>query len=292
MRKRLSILALALFLLLSACGPSGGTSAAPDAGDTADSAPSAGTDLTVYGFDAGKADAFLLTTENSAVLIDCGEKGFGKTILSYLEAQGITKLDYLIITHFDQDHVGGAARILNRFPVGTVLQTAGSKDSEEYEKYTKALLNASIEPVTVQETYSFILDGVQYSVDPPRKAKYADDTSNNVSLIVSVVNGENSLLFTGDARTERLQEFLSYNARTYDVLKIPHHGKEEPLLGDLLESVSPAYAVITSSAEEPEDSAVTDLLAQTGVETYLTRNGPVSVTSDGTSVQVRYADVE
>ncbi|MBQ9647030.1 MAG: MBL fold metallo-hydrolase [Oscillospiraceae bacterium] len=273
-RSALALLLVTTFLL-SSCGAASGAKKAPEerAAEAAD--------LEVYFFDAGKADAILLTTANSAVLIDAGEKGFGKTVLACLEEKGVERLDCLIITHFDQDHVGGAARIINHIEVGAVLQSSRPKDSEEYEKYVKALANAEIEPVTVQETLVFALDGVSYTVDPPRQAKYSSDNSNNSSLIVSARNGANGFLFMGDAQTERLSEFLAANSRTYDVLKVPHHGKDEPLLGALIESTQPAYAVITSSDDEPESAEVVETLESAGVKALLTREGAVTLRGDG-----------
>ena len=276
MKKGCFALLLALTLLLTACTSSDAKKAPEDDAEA--------TDLTVHFFDAGKADAILLTTANGAALIDAGEKGFGKTILAYLEEQGIEKLDYLIITHFDQDHVGGAAKVINNIAVGTVLQSNQPKDSEEYEKYVKALTSAGIEPVTVRESYNFVLDGVAYSIDPPRQAEYSDDSSNNSSLIVTVTNGENRFLFTGDAQTERLAEFLDGNDTTFDVLKIPHHGKDEPLMQALIESTQPSYAVITSSDDEPESDAVVAALEKADVTVLLTRQGAVTFRSDGETV--------
>ena len=291
--KRLGILILALLLLAQcACGAATVESTPSETQAAAQvdvQTLSAGTDLEVYCFSAGKADAILLTTENSTVLIDAGEKGFGKTILAYLEEQGITAIDYMIITHFDQDHVGGAAKVINNISVGTVLQSNCPKDSEEYEKYCIALLNASIEPVTVQETMTISLDGVTYVVDPPHKNDYAEDDSNNSSLIVSVYNGENSFLFTGDAQTERLEEFLDSNDEAYDFLKVPHHGGEDELMDDLIAEVSPAYAVITASDEELEADSTTSYLDAANVETYLTREGAVILDSDGTNISMSYA---
>ena len=288
--------------VLTACGStpavesaSGGSAVAETVSGTAADSVSvtetlSGTDLTVVCFQAGKADAFLLITPNSTVLIDCGEKGFGRTILAELEARGIEQLDCMIITHFDQDHVGGAARIINNFPVSRILQSNSPKDSEEYEKYVKAVKSAGIEPETVRENLSFVLDGVSYAVNPPRKSNYNSDDSNNSSLIISVENGQNRLLFTGDAEDERLEEFLaSGDCGTCDFLKMPHHGRwHEPLLL-LVEATSPRYALITSSDDEPEDTETLELLEAFGVETFLTRTGQVLVHSDGTTLTAEYA---
>lgn len=273
MKRRLVPLLLAMLLILTAC-------ASPDTKKTSEDAR----ELEVRFFDAGKADAILLTTENSAVLIDAGEQGFGKTILAELAERGIDRLDCLIVTHFDKDHVGGAAKVINGIAVDTVLQSNSPKDSTEYEKYVRALDRAGVEPVTVRETYTFTLDGVSYTVDPPRRTDYAKDASNNSSLIVSVENGANRFLLPGDAQTERLREFLDADGTTYDVLKLPHHGKDEPLLGALLASVQPSLAVITSSDEEPESAAVVGALEAAGATVLLTREGAVTLHSDGTPV--------
>ena len=270
---------LSLLLLLCGCGEPASAGAETESGAT-------GTELEVSCFSAGKADAFLLYTENSAVLIDCGEKGFGKEILAYMEEAGIESLDYLIVTHFDKDHVGGAAKVLNSVPVGAVLQSNCPKDSEQYEKYLRALANAEIEPVTVRETLSFTLDGVGYTVDPPRKNDYSSDDSNNSSLIVSVKNGENDLLFTGDAQNERLAEFIAQNRTEYEFLKVPYHGHWQEMLPELIASVRPKYAVITSSEKEPEDAETLEALARSGAEVRLTREGALLLRCDGREITI------
>ena len=273
---------MACILLLTAC------SAFPEAKKASEEADAA--ELEVHFFDAGKADAILLTTAHGTVLIDAGEKGFGKTILAYLAEKGVECVDYLIVTHFDRDHVGGAAKVINGVEVGAVLQSNRPKDSEEYEKYVKALANANIEPVTVRDVCAFTLDGVAYSVDPPRRSEYSADGSNNSSLIVTVQNGARRFLFTGDAQTERLAEFLDGKNAACDVLKLPHHGQDEPLLDALLEAAKPAYAVITSSDEEPESEATVAALEKAGVRVLLTREGAVTFRSDGASLTLRKGD--
>ena len=245
-----------------------------------------GTLMEVYFFQAGKADATLLTTENYTVLIDCGVKGFGQTILDYLAEKEIDHIDYLIVTHFDQDHVGGAAKVINNIPVYNVLQNNSPKDSSEYEKYVKALTNAGIEPVTVTESYSFTLDGVSFTVDAAKALHFADDESNNSSLLVTVVNGENTFLFMGDAQTERLEEYLEGTVVDCDVLKVPHHGDEEILMEALVSAAKPELAVITSSDEEPEAASTTAVLDAAEIETYLTREGDILMVSDGTTISV------
>ncbi len=94
-------------------------------------------------------------------------------------------------------------------------------------------------------------------------------------------------LFAGDAQTLRLSEFLDTNTTSFDVLKLPHHGRDEPLLDDLLASTKPTYAVITSSEEEPERDTVVGALEKAGIRVLLTRNQSVTLYSDGNRISIK-----
>jgi len=288
-RRLLGGLLAAAILLLCGCSA---VTAQPSAASAASASPasaSGATDLKVYCFSAGKADAILLYTDESAVLIDTGNSGFGKEICAYLEEQGISTLDYLILTHFDKDHVGGAAKVLKSVTVKNVLQSDCPKDSSEYEKYLAALDGAGLTAATVRDTLTFTLDGIGYTVDPPAQTDYAVDASNNSSLIVSATCGEKRFLFAGDAEDARLQEYLAENPGTCDFLKVPYHGHDQSSLASFLAAVQPAYAVITSSDDEPEDAAAVKKLQDAGAEVYLTRTAPVLAECDGETLTVQYA---
>lgn len=246
--------------------------------------------LEVTVLDAGKADAILLTTPDSAVLIDCGEKSFGPTLLAALETRGIERLDLLILTHFDRDHVGGAARVIGAVEIGRVLQSNCPKDSGDYRRYLRAVEKASLTPETLRESVSFTLGGVRYTVDPPLQERYDKDESNNSSLIVTVEYGERRLLFMGDAETARIAEFLAASPPPCDVIKLPHHGEKEKLLDALLAALRPSFAVITCSADQPEAASTVSALAAAGVESFPTRLGAVRIRTDGSALSVEYVD--
>ena len=244
--------------------------------------------LNVYVFSAGKADAALIYTDTHAVLIDCGEKGFGKDILDFMKENDIGSLDCMIITHFDKDHVGGAAKILGSVEVKQVFQSNYPKDSGEYDKYVQRLEECGIAPVTVRETVSLSFGGVSFTIDPPEQELYETDPSNNSSLITSVELGDCSLLFAGDAEDDRMAEFAAENERDYDFLKVPYHGHYQYGLDSFVASVKPEYAVITCSLKEPEDSKTAAVLKQAGAEVFLTRKNAVKVVCDGKTVKAAY----
>ena len=212
-----------------------------------------GSGLCLHLFSFGKADAFLLLTEEGAVLIDTGESGQGKEILSFLEERGISELDTLIVTHFDKDHVGGAAKVLKGIPVRRVLQSNCPRDSKEYNKYVSALALCRI---------------------------------NNSSLAVAVRYGDTSFLFTGDAESARLKELSGADLGVFSFLQVPHHGAWETQLAALLAKADPDVAVITSSEAEPEDFVTVQLLEKAGAEVLLTREGEIDIFSDGNALEI------
>lgn len=243
--------------------------------------------LKIYYFNAGKADSCIIYNDDFAVLIDTGEKELGSEILTYLEANNIKKIDYLIITHFDKDHVGGASYVLNEIQVDNVIQSNYPKESKVYTKYLNALSDKEITPVTLREDMSFNFGDVYFNINAPIEEVYSNNESNNSSLIVSMKYKNNSFLFMGDAENLRIEEYLDNNNASYDFLKVPYHGHYQTSLDDLLDVVKPKYSVITSSDDELEDNTTLELLNEVDCNTYLTRNGSILITSDGDTISIK-----
>lgn len=237
------------------------------------------------------ADAFLFTTPESAVLIDTGEDVHARRILNLLEENHVTCLDALILTHFDRDHIGGAAEVLNRIQVNYLYRTEFEGDSEQYAALLDALRqNPQTEVVTLTETILLELGEVTYILYPPMEHSYAKDEDNNSSIITAVFcsKGGQTLLFAGDAEKARVKEFLSnqYDGTQYDFLKIPHHGRDPKPLQKLLKKFVPEHALITSSASEREHSALMTKLQEAGTEVWLTREGSITVFCDENGMDV------
>ena len=242
--------------------------------------------LNMYFFNAGKADSILIYNNDFSVLIDTGTNDLGDTIINYLEEKHINKLDYLIITHFDKDHVGSAHKIIKNIRIDNVLQSNYPKESNAYENYINALSSANIIPITVREDFSFEFGDIKFNVNPPTEEEYSKDPSNNSSLITSVIYKDISCIFMGDAQDARIKEFITYNSLSYNFMKVPYHGHYQNTLDSLIKNTNPQYAVITSSNDEPEDSETLELLSNNNITTYLTRNGSILLTSDGTKIEI------
>ena len=241
-------------------------------------------EVLLHCFSLGKADSFAIVTGEGTVLIDCGESGQGDIILEWLKQQGIDRIDTLIITHFDKDHVGGAAKVLRSCEVGAVLQSNSPKESDEYDNYLEELKNKDITPQTVREELSFTLGDAEFTVDPPKQEVYEKSPSNNSSLITEVSLGEVDMLFAGDAENDRLAEFTASNDKTYRFVKVPYHGHWQKQLKPFAEEIKADIAVITSSEDEPEDKETVDLFKKCGAEIFLTKTDSVIVKCDVATV--------
>ena len=240
----------------------------------------------IYFFNAGKADAILISNNNKYIMIDTGEESLSSEILSYFRNNNITCLDYLIITHFDKDHVGSASAIIDNIEVKNVFQSNVPKDSAYYNNYINSLENKNISAQTISGEYQFLLEDLNIVVNGPTEV-FDTSESNNSSLIISIQYKETNYLFMGDAENARIKDFISQNSNSYQLIKMPYHGNYLKRLNELLENTSPNYAVITSSDEMLEDEETIELLEKFGIECYLTRKGSLTILSDGKKIIIK-----
>lgn len=197
----------------------------------------------------GQADAIILRTANHNVIIDCGEKDDGDEILEYLQTNDINTVDYLFITHFDKDHVGGAAKVIEHINIKNIITSDYEGTNVEYENYIVTAQEKNITPILLTENISFTLDDVFFEILPPLKKVYKEG-DNDFSLAIAATHGENTFLFAGDAEAERLTEIISQTGKTYNFLKVPHHGRYNKNTKAFIETIKPSYAVITCSKKK------------------------------------------
>ena len=243
-------------------------------------------DFKIYFFNAGKADAILLSKNDKYILIDTGEESLSDDILRYFESNNITRLEYLIITHFDKDHVGSASSIIDNIEIGEVLQSNSPKESEYYTNYLNSLSNESLTPTTVSGDYELSFEDIKIVVNGP-ETTYENSESNNSSLIVKVNYDDTSFLFMGDAENARIKDYLTTNTETYDFIKIPYHGNYLKRLDDLLDVVKPTYGVMTCSSSEGCEEETLEVLNNYNVKYYMTKNGVISVLSNGKNIIIK-----
>lgn len=243
-------------------------------------------DFKVYFFNAGKADAILISKNNKYMMIDTGEESLSDDILKYLRSNNITKLEYLIITHFDKDHVGSASSIIDNIEIGEVLQSNSPKESEYYTNYLNSLSAKNIIPTTVLGDYEITLSDLTINVNGPTTI-YDSSASNNSSLIVSITYNDTSFLFMADAENARIKDYLSNNSESYNFIKIPYHGNYLKRLDDMLDVVKPSFGVMTCSSTEGCEEETLEVLDKYNVKYYMTKNGAIRLLSNGKDIIIK-----
>lgn len=275
-----SVLAL---LLLVGCGQVQAESRDSRAAGSA--APDA--TATVSVIDVGKGDCILVQVGGSAVLIDAGYTDTADDVLSFLEERGVDRLDALVVTHYDRDHIGGVGPIGEAIPIAKVFLPGYEGGDKNYRSLMAALdrLGSPMQPVT--ETVHLALGAADMAVYPSA-VTYVPDANgdegndNDLSLVVSLVAGDDSYLFAGDLEEAGIEAYLENPRGHFDVLKMPHHGQKDKGNEDLLASVQPEIALITDSADDPADKKTLKLLQKMGADTYASGTcGTIVVRGDG-----------
>ena len=251
----------------------------------------------VHFIDVGQADAALVLCDGKAMLIDGGNAADSNLIYTYLKKHNITHLDYIIGTHAHEDHIGGIPGALQFATVDVVYCPSTSYTTKAFNNFVSAVQkqNVSITVPTVGTTFNLgSATCTILAVNTDRK------DLNNSSIVMRIVYGETSFLFTGDAEREVEQTLLNKGvALKSDVLKVGHHGSASSTTYQWLREIMPQYAVISvgtgNSYGHPTDD-VLSRLRDAEVTTFRTdKQGDILCVSDGKTVTFtpsRNADID
>lgn len=234
--------------------------------------------------DIGKADCILIEVDDKVVMIDTGLDKNGRRILDTLDKKDISKIDYMILTHLDKDHIGGADTILSNIEVEHVIQPNYTRDTKQYEEYSDALQENDISPIILTEDFNFNFNEASFTLYAPQKSDY--EQSNDYSIMTDLTFKNQNFLFTGDAEDARLTEFLASHPTTYTFLKLPHHGEYSSSLAALINQTRPTYAAITCSEEQTPDIETIQLLNDYDTQTFLSSDGTINIKSDGDNISL------
>ena len=258
--------------------------AAPSAAPTGD-LPSDST-FSVRFIDVGQADAALVQCDGSAMLIDGGNVGDSSRIVSILKAQDLTALDAVVCTHAHEDHVGGLAGALHQAAAAHVYAPQREYDSDAFRAFLKYTEAQGREVEIPEAGTQFSLGSAEVSFLGPVRDY---EETNNTSLVLRVVYGETSFLFTGDMEREAEADLLADGAELKStVLKVGHHGSDTSSSYPFLRAVAPEYAVISVGAGNSYGHPTDDVLSRLrdcGAAVYRTDlQGDILCTSDGRAV--------
>ena len=267
-----------------------GTESEKESGDTTTQVIQHG--LKVHFIDVGQADAALLISGDSAMLIDGGNVEDSSKIYSYLDRLGISHLDYIVGTHAHEDHMGGLSGALQKASVGVIYAPRTENDAKFYQSFKSKVASAGKSITHPDSGTSFNLGSCFVELYCPTYEN--EDDLNNTSIITKVVCGDTSFLFTGDAEYSEEHDILSQG---YDlsatVLKAGHHGSDTSSSYQFLREVMPEYVVISvgkgNQYGHPDEDALSRF-RDAGAKVYRTDlQGDIIVESNGKDITVTTA---
>lgn len=241
----------------------------------------------VHYIDVGQGDCSLILCDGHAMLIDGGEASESSKVYAYLKAHEIYHLDYIVATHAHSDHIGGLSGALNFATVGTAYCPVTSYDSKTFDSFVKYLGKQGVAITLPVAGEIFELGSASVQILSPQK-NY--DDPNDTSIVLKVIYGETSFLFTGDAERTAEADILDTD---YDlsatVLKVGHHGSDTSTSYPFLREIMPEYAVIQVGKGNTYGHPTEDTLSRLrDAEVIVYRNdlqGTIVCTSDGKSVE-------
>lgn len=258
-----------------------------DFSDCADDSP-----FSLHVLDVGKADSILAECSGHFLLIDGGTPDSGANVADYLKERNVKKIDLVINTHPDNDHIGGLKTVLQTFSVKRYLCPQLPEKmvpkTQEYQAVQSALKRRGLISEHPKSGTLFTVGLIKVEILGP--VKQGESTNDN-SIVTRLTFGKTSFLLTGDAGFQEENSIISSGIDLKaDVLKVGHHGSSTSTSQPFLEAVAPKYAVISvgnDSSKLPRVD-VSQRLKTSGITVYRTdRNGTVIFLSDGKTVRVQ-----
>ena len=264
-------------------------SAAPSQQDSGTSSATTQTsaNVTIKFIDVGQGEVILIALPEKTMLIDAGPTGSAPKIAQVLQELGRNKIDYLVATHPDEDHIGGMADVISSTQIGTIYAPNKTNNTATYRKFLAAIQNNNLQ-ITLAEAGTIIDQTDAYKLEilwPTKDANFPD--TNDYSIIIKLTVGNKTFLFTGDAPTNAI---LNSNPGHIDVLKLSHHGSRTGTTEQLVHKLSPTYAVVSYAVDNSYGhpmQSVLNALHKHSVEVWGTgANGTITITCDGTNIDI------
>lgn len=248
--------------------------------------------LVVHYINVGQGDCSLIQIENKNILIDAGPNDAANSVVNYLNSAGVKGLDLIIATHPHEDHIGGMAKVIRKFPVKIMYAPRKISYTEDFNDMVAALRSKKmkIHVAIVTGMEQVLLKGSDYELKilAPLHENY--DEVNNYSVVCKLQYKNTSFLFTGDAESPVEDELLQKGSDIKaDVLKVAHHGSRYSSTQEFINKVSPKIAVISCGKNNDYGHPAPDTLTrlrEAGIKTYRTDvTGTVVILSDGQNVR-------
>lgn len=194
-------------------------------------------------FEVGEADCHLIKYpyNKNTILIDTGKNQYKikNEVIPYLKSIGIKKIDYLIITHGDLDHIGGSITLINNFQVKNVILNKGTFTDLEKEliknlNKKKIPYQININKINLSNHTIYLLNNTKYN------------NENDNSIITYFTYQKYKFLYMGDASITTEDNLLeNYNLNNISILKVGHHGSNTSSSKDFISQINPSISLIS-----------------------------------------------
>ena len=208
--------------------------------------------LEIMAFDVGNADAFLIKTpDNKYIMIDTAKSGYngGKSqaeflILKYMLDRGIKNIDTIIVTHFDNDHCGGAVDLMNGVKVDKLYVNSLEHDSISAKSIYETAKNLGVKLILAQNNQSVEdRDGLKIT---NFISSYSPEAGDNETSILTVLEYKGfKMLFTGDSGINAFNKLKALLPGNITVLKVGHHGALGVVNQEMIDYLKPEYSLIS-----------------------------------------------
>ena len=247
------------------------------------------TGLRLSVLDVGQGDAILLQVPQGAVLVDQGPPE--GEVADQLDELGVERLVALVLTHPQRDHVGGAAEVLERLEVDTVLDPGIRAPSPDQESALEAARRHHVPVVTAQAGQRFRIGELRLEVLWPDGPAPAGSDPNDHAVVLLASYGSVDALHTADAEGNVT---VPLRPPPVEILKVAHHGSADERLPHLLELLRPRVAVVSVGSGNdyghPAPSTTAALDGSPDLDVYRTdRDGRVTIETDGERITVAEA---
>lgn len=196
----------------------------------------------------GNGDSTLIITpKGKKILIDGGEID-QNILVPYLLARKIKTLDYVVISHFDSDHSGGAREVVEKLNVKNLIIAKQAENSEECTKTIEIAKQKNTKIISLQagQTVNFEKNASFNVLWPDSKNMISENILNNNSMVAKLVYGKCQILFTGDIEQIAEEKIVQMygNKLNATILKVAHHGSNTSSTENFINAVNPKIALI------------------------------------------------